>query len=126
MHTLSFGQTAAVYAFLRVSRALAAIALKVFCIGSVEYFDDFSKLEPRATTTSAMETFEGMLSLLGWDIAMAEDKRFPFKQSFCSLGAQVNLTRGAVGKLIVENKPGIVEAIEQLAVEALSKGSPVH
>eukprot|EP00973_Karenia_brevis_P085910 11915827-Karenia_brevis.AAC.1 len=72
--SLSFGQTAAVYAFLRISRALATIALKCFRVQCVEFFDDFTQLEPRATAESAQETMETMFRLLGWRISMKEDK----------------------------------------------------
>ena len=60
--SLMFGETAAVYSFLRVSRALAAIAVGLFNLVVVEFFDDFSQVECRAMETSAWETIEGTRS----------------------------------------------------------------
>ena len=51
--SLMFGQTAAVYAFLRFSRAFAHLMTKLFSITVVEFFDDFTQLEPRETAQSA-------------------------------------------------------------------------
>ena len=53
--SLSFGQTAAVYAFLRISRALAALAARLFFVGSIAYSGDFTKIEPVATAESAIK-----------------------------------------------------------------------
>ena len=40
--SLMFGETAAVYSFLRFSRALSFLGLKLFNLCLVEYFDDFT------------------------------------------------------------------------------------
>ena len=40
--SLMFGQTAAVYAFLRFSRALSALATELLSVVCVEFFDDFT------------------------------------------------------------------------------------
>ena len=61
--SLMFGETAAVYSFLRVSRALAAIAVKTFNLLVVEFFDDFTQVEGKALEASAWETSEGILDL---------------------------------------------------------------
>ena len=56
-----FGETAAVYAFLRLSHALAAIAVKTFSLLVVEFFDDFTQIEHAGMAESAWETLEGAL-----------------------------------------------------------------
>ena len=38
---LMFGHTAAVYAFLRISRAIAALDARLLSLLLIEYFDDF-------------------------------------------------------------------------------------
>jgi hypothetical protein len=48
-----------VYAFLRISRALATIAARSFNLLVVEFFDDFTQLECRALEESAFTTLEG-------------------------------------------------------------------
>jgi hypothetical protein len=56
---LMFGETGAVYAFLRISRAIAALASRLFHLVVVEFFDDFSQVEPSASSDSAQITMEG-------------------------------------------------------------------
>ena len=105
---LMFGQTAAVYALLRFSRAISRLSSELLNLTTVEFFDDFTQLEPEASARSAEESFEGLLRLLGWEIAMEEKKRKPFTRTFVSLGTLVDLTLIGQGKVIVENKPGRV------------------
>jgi hypothetical protein len=62
---LMFGETGAVYAFLRISRALAAIASKLFHLIVVEFFDDFTQLEPQQSQESALITKEGLSAFVG-------------------------------------------------------------
>ena len=88
--SLMFGESAAVYAFLRFSRALAAIATKLFKLICVEFFDDFTQIEPTCTGDSAEVTFEAMANLLGWQVS-AGDKKKPLEKSFVSLGVLVAL-----------------------------------
>ena len=57
--SLMFGETAAVYAFLRISRALATIMARLFNLMVVEFFDDFSQIEQDELSESAWETLEG-------------------------------------------------------------------
>ena len=84
-----FGQTSAVYACLRVSRAIAAIATEVFHLACVEFFDDFAQLEAAATSVSAQDTFESFLELLGWRLSMGE-KGLPFAKQFIFWESQWN------------------------------------
>ena len=57
--SLMFGATAAVYAFLRISRALGTIARRLFHFNVVEFFDDFSQVEASALAQSSQDTMEG-------------------------------------------------------------------
>ena len=74
---LMFGETAAVYAFLRFSRAFAALAKRTLSLLVVEFFDDFTQIEVQGLQQSSHETLEGLAALLGWQIAEG-DKRLPF------------------------------------------------
>ena len=111
--SLMFGQTAAVYSFLRFSRAISAIAGGLFSLATVEFFDDFTQLEPSATSQSAQFSMESMLKMLGWKIATTDAKRKPFAKEFVALGVQVNLSRISEGEIVLQQKPGRAEALQQ-------------
>ena len=117
--SLMFGQTAAVYGFLRFSPALSAIASEIFCLASIEFFDDFTQVEPQLTCDSAMETMESFLDLLGWRISLG-DKRLPFGKRFVSLGVVMELPAKGKMEITLTNKPGRVEAIKAAAEKVLS------
>ena len=108
---LMFGETAAVYAFLRISRALSSVAAKLLDLIIVEFFDDFIQIESTATADSAQESIEDLFGLLGWKISMKEKKRLPFDKIFTSLGVEVDLSKSVQGEISVQNKPGRVDAI---------------
>ena len=120
--SLMFGETAAVYGFLRFSRALATLACCLLNVVSVEFFDDFSQIEPRATAESAQWAMESLLKLLGWRIADSEAKRIPFAEAFVSLGVNVNYEQVQAGTILVEHKPGRIAALEAQVAEAVSRG----
>ena len=109
--SLMFGETAAVYSFLRISRALAAIAARLFSLVVVEFFDDFSQIESVATAVSAMDTIEGFLSLLGWEVAVSNKKRLPFSDALVSLGVQIEFKQTKSRVVVLKNKPGRIVAI---------------
>ena len=50
---LMFGASSAVYSFLRFSRALSALALKLLNLVTVEFFDDFTQIESSVLADSA-------------------------------------------------------------------------
>ena len=60
-----FGETAAVYAFLRIICALSTTGALMFNSLVGEIFDDFTQVVARASSDSAMETIEEFLELLG-------------------------------------------------------------
>eukprot|EP00973_Karenia_brevis_P094669 12423604-Karenia_brevis.AAC.1 len=120
--SLMFGQTAAVYAFLRFSRAFSFIATDVFWIFNVPFFDDFTQVEPKATAHSAMVTMEAMFDILGWQVSMSETKRLEFSKIFISLGAQLDFTDVHSGSIIIRNKPGRAQAIIEQINQALRAG----
>ena len=70
-----FGETAAVYAFLRLSRALSTLASKLLDLIVIEFIDDFTQIEPKETAASAQASIEELFDLLGWKISMKEKKR---------------------------------------------------
>jgi len=118
---LMFGQTAAVYAFLRFSRALAALASKLLNLVLVEFFDDFTQIESPLLAQSAQASFEAIIELLGWELAEGE-KRLPFNSKFIALGVAVDLSDSCSGTVKLSNKPGRVESISIQVEEALRCG----
>lgn len=119
-HSFMFGETAAVYGFLRFSRAIAAIACKVFKLIVAEFFDDFTQLEPAVTKASAQATMESLLDILGWTIATAPGKRLPFESMFVSLGIQIDLGKASQGEVTLAHKPGRIENLEKQIQEVIS------
>jgi len=118
--SLMFGQAAAVYGFLRFSRAIAALGTSLLALVLIEFFDDFTQVEPEDSAQSAQDAMEDLLELLGWELSTSDEKRKPFAQVFVSLGVQVNFSQMVDRRLLLENKPGRVEAIEA-QVEAILK-----
>ena len=75
-----FGAIAAVYGFLRFSRALALLAAKVLLIPVVEFFDDFTVLQPANLGSSGSSSLQMLLKFCGWKIA--GDKLLDFSGEF--------------------------------------------
>jgi len=115
--SLMFGATSAVYAFLRFSRALAALAVRLFGLIVVEFFDDFTQLEASCLAGSALTVMEGLFELLGWTVATTAEKRKPFDAQFVSLGVLFCMREAVQGWISLRNKPGRVEAIQKQATD---------
>lgn len=116
--SLMFGQAAAVYAFLRFSRAIAALATELLDLIVVEFFDDFSQIEPERTASSAQEAMEKLVKLLGWRLSETEEKRKPFQKEFVALGVLFDFSRAQEKVVQLKNKPGRVDNIAE-QVEAV-------
>ena len=121
-YSLMFGTTAAVYAFLRFSRAISFLATKLLRIPVTEFFDDFTQVESQRLCSSSLEALEGLLTLLGWRISTSQDKHKPFEQCFVSLGVEVDFTRSELGEILLRNKPGRVAAIRELYEKLCAPG----
>ena len=92
--SLMFGAIAAVYGFLRFSRALALPAANGLVDTSgrtrgLVFFDDFTVLQPANQGSSGGPSLRMLLRRCGWKTA--GDKFLDFSGEFVSLGAQVNL-----------------------------------
>ena len=62
--------------------------------------------------------------LLGWKLAMSEEKRTPFGKKFHMLGAVVDLTPAAQGLVQISNKPTRVEEL-LLTAQKLELGDEI-
>ena len=121
--SMMFGQTAAVYAFLRFSRAISAIAAVTMSLLVVEFFDDFTQIEPASTAQSGHRAFEQVIELLGWRLSKSEKKRKDYAKVFVSLGVLIDFTASSGGWIVLKCKPGRLEALEACVVEMISEGS---
>jgi len=116
-----FGATAAVYAFLRFSRAIARLGLRIMSVLVVEFFDDFSQIEAAELAESGRESFLALFDLLGWKVADSEAKSKPFAECFVTLGAEVDLSNACLNEEIsVGNKPGRAAKIARTVEEAVA------
>ena len=116
------GETAAVYAFLRLSRAISALCCSLLKVICVEFLDDFSQLEPEATSSSAISALEGLRQLLVWTVS-AGDKKQPFEKSFVSLGVVVDLSGITKGDVVLSHEPGRIESIQAQVDAIIAKRS---
>ena len=90
---------------------------------SVSNFLTTSPIEPVATSESSHHSFERLLTLLGWKLSLGE-KRLPFAKSFVSLGVVVALPMVGEKDIVVKNKPGRVQAIQEAAEVVLASNKP--
>ena len=119
--SLMFGASAAVYAFLRFSRALAYLGSKLLKLTLVEFFDDFSQVECVKLEKSAQTSFEALLKLLGWRIADTDAKRLPFAKQWVSLGVEVDFKDSKTSEILLRNKPGRIDNIAVAVGDLLKK-----
>ncbi len=86
-----FGTTAAVYGFPRIRRAISALSCSLLVLDTIEFFDDFSMIQPAKLAGSAESSFVTLLKLLGWQVADCAAKAKPFGKTFVTLGVQLDL-----------------------------------
>jgi hypothetical protein len=111
-NTLLFGESAAVYRFNRVARALQRICAALGDLVLVNYFDDYPQLETAQLADSAHAAIRGIFGVLGWGLADGE-KDVAFAAAFSVLGVVVHLEEASKGIIQVSNKPARV--LENLA-----------
>ncbi|CAE7852673.1 unnamed protein product, partial [Symbiodinium necroappetens] len=117
---LPFGAVSAVTGFNRAARALRRILSILFSLVTTNFYDDFCQLELEPLQESAREIAEEVLGLLGWKIAQGA-KALPFDRVFNMLGATISFERAAKGDVLVKNKPGRLEAIEEVVMRRVSE-----
>ena len=110
--SLMFGATAAVYSFLRFSRALSAVGAYWLRLVTIEFFDDFTQVEPVSTSSSARESFVSLLEELGWQVSLGE-KDLPFAKRFACLGVEIDLAKVGSREVEICNKIGRVKSITE-------------
>ena len=118
---LPFGSVSAVMCFNRMARALRIIMSELFLLVNTNFFDDFCQMEVDKLCSSAWTTAELVMKILGWRISTSEEKRLPFSSNFQMLGAIVDFSETAGGKIYVKNKPSRLDDISDLVGSIISK-----
>ena len=114
---LPFGAVSSVWAFNRAARALRTILARLLKLVVTNFFDDFCQLELGVLTTSAWNTAELVMQLLGWEVSTGEEKRRPFSKSFEILGAIVSFPMDQTGVVTVCNKESRLEQLKLQLME---------
>ncbi|CAE7624913.1 unnamed protein product [Symbiodinium sp. CCMP2592] len=117
---LPFGAVSAVTGFNRTARALRKVLTNLFFLITTNFYDDYCQMELEPLRDSAREIAEAVLDLLGWKIAQGI-KALPFSQSFNMLGACISFENAYKGEVVVRNKEGRLEAIEEVVNQCLAK-----
>ena len=122
-NSLTFGSTAAVFAFNRVSRSLWFLLNTYLKIPSACHFDDFPLFSPTSSAERTDTQVSEFLNLLGWRRSQTGAKGLPFAESFDVLGFTLNLDQlKEGGGLILENKPGRVDKMKQKIFQVKENG----
>eukprot|EP00971_Amphidinium_carterae_P313959 6239787-Amphidinium_carterae.1 len=113
-NSLLFGTTSAVYAFNRAAMGLWWIACTQMLLLCTDYFDDFPTLECEPLALSSRQSFETLLSVLGWRVSEGE-KSLPFSATFEVLGVEFDMHFAEPRPhFAVRNKPQRVEDLTQV------------
>ena len=115
--SLPFGASSSVFGFNRISKAIWHIASVGSGILGGVFFDDFPILEPSNLCAIASKSFEGLLKALGWRYTDDPKKCHPFDGVFDVLGARLDVNMLNGGALVVQNKPGRIEKIDEMIKE---------
>ena len=110
-NSLTFGATAAVYAFNRLSRSLWFLLNRMMLIPCGVFYDDFPMFSPSEIAEDADSSASALLDLLGWRHARTGPKGKPFAEVFQVLECQLDLKNLQQGKVVLENKQGRLERI---------------
>ena len=107
--SLPFGACSSVFAFNRISRSLWHLGAKIFLLNGGCFSDDdrtdadYSRL--------ATQSFEVLLSALGWLFSTDPSKRFDFSQRCDLLGVSLDVSLLATGTLKLETTPSRFERL---------------
>ena len=119
-----FGETAAVYSFVRLSRAIAHIAAKLLHLVVVEFFDDFTQIAQDELAEDSQMCLEWLIGILGWQLATEDKKRLPFARKCVALGVELDYTEAERAIIKVGNKPGRLDEISQI-IDSFKSGTQV-
>lgn len=94
MESLPFGATAAVAAFLRISRSIKHLGTTLGMLSWTSFYDDFICIS-RPEDVQSTDMFVRLLfRALGWELSTGADKDAPFSEVFSALGVQLDIFVG--------------------------------
>ena len=100
---LPFGAVQAVFAFLRIARALWHIATTRLAVCWTSFFDDYLAYSAESLVPSTSASIELFFKLLGWKIAESGNKAAPFSDMLSCLGVVVDLKDFSGGLVRISN-----------------------
>ncbi|CAE7300217.1 kptA [Symbiodinium sp. KB8] len=123
-NSLMFGSTSAVFAFNRVSRSIWWLLTKVLHIPCSHFYDDFPMLVPEDMGSEADASASRFLSQLGWRHARTGEggKGHPFASRLDVLGLSADVAALHRGTLVLSNKEGRAEKIQDLLCMVSDEG----
>ena len=103
MHTMPFGASSSVAAFLRASQAIKAIGIACACLVWTSFYDDYVCICPEGTEKQTDRMVRLLFSSLGWKLSEEPEKDKPFATVFQALGVEFNLEEVPHGSFSVGN-----------------------
>ena len=123
-NALTFGSTAAVYAFNRVSRSIWFLINVFLKVPSAVYFDDYPMFAPEKTAPETDAVVSDFLDLLGWRHDRTGPKGKPFSPSCDVLGMTLDLAGlRQAGSVTLKNKEGRVDKISSKILHVQQSGN---
>ena len=123
MHTMPFGASSSVAAFLRVSQAIKAIGIACACLVWTSFYDDYVCICPEGTEVQTDRMVRLLFSSLGWKLAEDPEKDKPFSTTFHALGVEFNLEQVPHGSFSVGNTPARKEELRDRLTHILDNDS---
>ena len=112
--SLPFGACSSVFAFNRISRSLWHLGVTMFLLNGGCFYDDFPMVEPECTSRLAAQSFELLLSSLGWLFSTDPSKTFDFAARCDVLGVTLDVSSLGTGELRLETKPSRFERLKAM------------
>lgn len=106
MESLPFGATAAVAAFLRISRAIKSLGISLGKLAWTAFYDDFICISKPEDVDSTDMFVRFLFRSLGWELSTGPEKDVPFGEVFSALGVQFDLRGTRDGYFEVGNTDG--------------------
>ena len=123
LKTLPFGAVHSVYCFLRLAKAIHAIATRALFLITTNFYDDYILASPAELTESSKHSMEMIFLLLGWDYAKDGKKSTEFGETCDALGVCFDLSLSSERKMRVFNTESRRASLLEQLSQATQRGS---
>ena len=123
LKTLPFGAVHSVYCFLRLAKAIHAIATRALFLITTNFYDDFILAAPDELKDSSRHSMEMIFLLLGWEYAKDGKKCTEFGSLCNALGVCFDLSLSSERKMRVSNTDSRRESLLEQLAAAIGAGS---